>query len=92
MEYEIGYKKPPKATRFQKGFSGNPKGRPKNMNINAMKRALEIIANGEADQQGICRIVAGHNISVRVIAKIGLCQEVGNYYGYTEAKSEIEGK
>lgn len=27
--YEIGYKKPPAATRFKKGTSGNPKGRPK---------------------------------------------------------------
>ena len=28
-EYEVGYGKPPKATRFKKGQSGNPKGRPK---------------------------------------------------------------
>ena len=27
--YEVGYKKPPKHTRFQKGQSGNPNGRPK---------------------------------------------------------------
>ena len=27
--YGVGYKKPPEATRFQKGQSGNPKGRPK---------------------------------------------------------------
>jgi Family of unknown function (DUF5681) len=27
--YEVGYGKPPKATRFQKGRSGNPGGRPK---------------------------------------------------------------
>jgi hypothetical protein len=27
--YEIGYKKPPAETRFTKGQSGNPKGRPK---------------------------------------------------------------
>ena len=27
--YEVGYGKPPKATRFQPGKSGNPKGRPK---------------------------------------------------------------
>jgi hypothetical protein len=27
--YEVGYAKPPEATRFQKGQSGNPRGRPK---------------------------------------------------------------
>ena len=28
-DYEVGYGKPPKATRFKKGTSGNPSGRPK---------------------------------------------------------------
>ncbi len=28
-DYDIGYGKPPKATRFRKGVSGNPTGRPK---------------------------------------------------------------
>lgn len=28
-DYEVGYQKPPKATRFTKGQSGNPSGRPK---------------------------------------------------------------
>jgi hypothetical protein len=27
--YEVGYGKPPKATRFKRGQSGNPRGRPK---------------------------------------------------------------
>jgi hypothetical protein len=29
--YEVGYGKPPKNTRFKKGFSGNPNGRPKEL-------------------------------------------------------------
>src|SRR5688572_28178646 len=28
-EYDVGYRKPPGSTRFQKGRSGNPRGRPK---------------------------------------------------------------
>ncbi len=28
-DYKIGYKKPPQHTRFEKGRSGNPRGRPK---------------------------------------------------------------
>lgn len=28
-DYEVGYKRPPAATRFQPGRSGNPKGRPR---------------------------------------------------------------
>jgi Family of unknown function (DUF5681) len=28
-EYDIGYKKPPMKSRFKRGVSGNPKGRPK---------------------------------------------------------------
>ena len=28
-DFEVGYGKPPKATQFKKGQSGNPKGRPK---------------------------------------------------------------
>jgi uncharacterized protein (UPF0216 family) len=29
LDYKVGYKKPPLHTRFQKGQSGNPRGRPR---------------------------------------------------------------
>lgn len=42
-EYEIGYKKPPKKTRFKPGVSGNPKGRPPQKPVISPKKIYDEI-------------------------------------------------
>ena len=42
-EYEVGYCKPPRNTRFKKGQSGNPKGRPKHKSEFECQRDMRAI-------------------------------------------------
>lgn len=53
-DYEVGYKKPPPQTRFRKGRSGNPKGRPKatkNLKTDLMEELGERILLREGTTQ-----------------------------------------
>lgn len=51
-DYLVGYCKPPEATKFKAGQSGNPKGRPKgspnivNAFVNALKGKISVMENG----------------------------------------------
>lgn len=53
-DYEIGYGRPPKHTRFRKGQSGNPRGRPPTrgavkIDLNAiLNKPVTVIQDGEA--------------------------------------------
>ena len=51
--YEVGYRKPPKRTRFQPGQSGNPRGRPKgtnNLKTDLMEELREKVLIREGDR------------------------------------------
>ena len=52
-DYEVGYRKPPKRTRFRPGQSGNPRGRPegtKNLKTDLMEELGEKILIREGDR------------------------------------------
>lgn len=53
-DYEVGYDKPPQRTRFRKGQSGNPGGRPRGMTAGratalALKEAYRMVSVKEGD-------------------------------------------
>jgi Family of unknown function (DUF5681) len=59
---EVGYGRPPKASRFQKGKSGNPKGRPKrDPSIAALFRKIcseKVKTNGQNGQRYMTKLEA----------------------------------
>ncbi|MEL7042966.1 MAG: DUF5681 domain-containing protein [Pseudomonadota bacterium] len=64
-EYEVGYGKPPKHTRFKKGESGNPNGRPK-----SYKSAISVLSEPVSMQvEGKVRRVSGFEAAFRKTAQ-----------------------
>ena len=68
-DYEVGYGKPPKNTQFQKGVTGNPRGRPKK----SLDFDQELIRESESfitiTENGLQKRISKHKVVVKQLVK-----------------------
>jgi hypothetical protein len=63
--YEVGYGKPPRNTQFQKGVSGNPKGRPKKTLDFDHALLRESMAFVTINENGRPRRISKHELAIK---------------------------
>ena len=90
-DYEVGYRKPPKNTRFQKGMSGNPRGRPKkalDLDAELLRQAKSLVTISE---NGRKIRVSKHDVVMRQLllkAMTGDIPALKTYLGYYQQTVE----
>ena len=67
-DYEVGYKRPPKSTRFKGGVSGNPRGRPKRKSTPIAEMINEVL-NAEIAyrERGRINVALGLELDLRML-------------------------
>jgi hypothetical protein len=92
-DYEIGYGKPPKMTRFKPGQSGNPRGRPrgsKNFSVlleEELKQRVTINENGRRRRITKLAAIAKHMVNKSLSGDPRLLQALLNEIRAGEARA-----
>ena len=101
-DYEVGFRRPPKSTRFKPGQSGNPLGRPKaaptlRADLDLELREMTVVGEGErkiSKQRALVKALVDAAIGGDVRAAtaiIGLSKGLGGHsYGEEQASSTSE--
>lgn len=95
-DYEVGYGKPPKHTRFKKGQSGNLRGRPKN--AKSYKTIVEKLLNSEItikENGNTRKVTAREAVALKVLQKalsgdLKAAKEIMNIDDLINEKNEKE--
>lgn len=66
-EYEVGYKRPPKSTRFPKGQSGNAMGRPKGSKNFATVLHAELNTRISVTENGVRKTISKREATVKQV-------------------------
>jgi hypothetical protein len=70
--YEVGYGKPPKNTQFQKGISGNPRGRP-TKSLDADHALIrESISSMPINENGRRKRISKHEVAIKQLMKLAM--------------------
>jgi len=72
--YPVGYKRPPKSSRWKKGQSGNPNGRPKGSGQRQISKALRKVLNEKVEVVigGETMVVTQLELAIRGIANAAI--------------------
>jgi Family of unknown function (DUF5681) len=76
-EFEVGFGKPPKGSRFRKGISGNPKGRPKGRRNLATVLAWTLQEKVVINEHGVRRTVTKMEAAVKQLVNMAASGDLG---------------
>jgi hypothetical protein len=95
-EYNVGYRKPPIATQFRHGISGNPNGRPKPQRktfgtaiLDVVNEEIEVVENGQTKTVSIIEAIVTQFAAKAARGDVRAVKMLLDLYQHVEEFGEI---